>query len=191
MKNKILESLSIIKGKITIKSIHIESLMNYYRLFFMDLDSNYYCLEVFYNDTDVFGLKSHRDNDLIGVVDDESFSSTVLDSIVKFDSYEECNKKSESVIHQFQIDKFLGDYSNALIDRILSLHVEGLTIKDVKIFMRPSLMISIFYELSGVPKGSLKFFIGEEKSEDSNDSRVNDLICQVNELTKGGRLIGS
>lgn len=184
MKKRILQVLKSIPNKIQVSSLQVDSLLTFYRLVFVDEYKNYYCLELFYNETDIFS-SNLKPIVHIGNSNESNFTATVMNSLTKYSCYEDCKDKIEKKIYKFQLDKFLSSFSEQLINSILMFRDSSVEITDVKVFMNPSLFVCIYYNLYGEPQDSLKFFIGSKNCEVYNEVGTNKLIRYINEIVGG------
>lgn len=179
----IVRTLKRVGIKMILKEIYIESYLNYYSLHFLDKYDNWCNLKIFYNETQFFV----EDTKLIGDGRDLIYTDNINNSIKMMGSYNDYLTSELSEPSKEEIDLWLQESMDELSESLLSIDVpNNVSIKEVKVFSNPSLMIFIYFTFKGVRVEPIRFFVGEKINYKSKfikeDNSINEFIKSIEEV---------
>lgn len=155
----IVRTLKRVGIKMILKEIYIESYLNYYSLHFLDKYDNWCNLRIFYNETQFFVGEVN----LIGKGRDLIFTDSIVNSIRLMGSYDDYLASDLNEPSKEEVDLWLQESMDNLSENLLSVDVpNNISLKEVKVFSNPSLMIFIYFTFKGVRVEPIKFFVGEK-----------------------------
>lgn len=155
----IVRTLKRVGIKMILKEIYIESYLNYYSLHFLDKYDNWCNLRIFYNETQFFVGEVN----LIGKGRDLIFTDSIVNSIRLMGSYDDYLASDLNEPSKEEVDLWLQESMDKLSENLLSVDVpNNISLKEVKVFSNPSLMIFIYFTFKGVRVEPIKFFVGEK-----------------------------
>lgn len=138
----------------------IVSHLNLYTIIYRGIDTRFHKLQLFYNESDIFGFQTRTN--LIGV-SDNSLKDKIKDSITTCDSLKECSDSSIKLESPKVLTKFLDKYIEMISDKIKSIDLEGIKIRQVKTYLSPVALTVIHYEINGIYREPIKFFLGNNQ----------------------------
>lgn len=155
----IVRTLKRVGIKMILKEIYIESYLNYYSLHFLDKYDNWCNLRIFYNETQFFVGEVN----LIGKGRDLIFTDSIVNSIRLMGDYDDYLASDLNEPSKEEVDLWLQESMDKLSENLLSVDVpNNISLKEVKVFSNPSLMIFIYFTFKGVRVEPIKFFVGEK-----------------------------
>lgn len=154
----IIRTLKRVGIKLVLKELSIDSYLNFYRIDFIDKYNNWCRLEVFYNDTDFF-LDEIK---LIGEGRKEIYTDRIINNIKLMGSYEDFLSHKHKSPSKEELDEYLEASLNRLSDSLYDISVPGFSVKEVKLFTHPSMMVFIYFTHNKKRFPPIKIFIGDD-----------------------------
>lgn len=179
----IVRTLKRVGIKMILKEIYVESYLNYYSLHFLDKYDNWCNLKIFYNETQFFV----GDTKLIGKGRDLIYTDNIISQIKIMGSYADYISSNLNEPNKQEVDSWLQESMDNLSESLLNVNVpNNISIKEVKVFSNPSLMIFIYFTFKGVRVEPIRFFIGEKINYKSRfikeDYHINMFIKSIEEV---------
>ena len=183
----IVRTLKRVGIKMILKEVYIESYLNYYSLHFLDKYDNWCNLQIFYNETQFFT----GDVKLIGKGRKSIFTDSIINSIKMLGSYDDYLSSELNEPSKEDVDSWLEQSMTKLSENLMNIDVpNNISLKEVKVFSNPSLMIFIYFTFKGVRVEPIKFFVGERINYNSRfveyssegEENINKLIKSIEEV---------
>ena len=158
MKSFIIKTVGTVGVSLVFKETYIDSYLSYMRLDFVDKRGRYCIFDVFYNETDFFT----EDLVLIGEGKELSLSEKLKTRIKVVGSLEDYKSLNYISPTKKDLDKFLSDKMDVVVDEISKIRVSNFSIRKVEFFSNPTLMIFVHFNYKYRRQKPIKVFIGED-----------------------------
>lgn len=179
MLDVIIRTLKRVKVKLVLKETHIDSYLKFYRIDFLDRFGNWCRLSIFYNETHFFIDDSVK---LIGKGRDGIYTDKIINSIELKGTYEDFIKCDDKLFTQKELNEFFIEKLETLVSEIYEIKVDGFSIKEVKFYCMPTLMVFVYFTFNGKRIEPLRIFIGEEITYKEDLVGLDLLIGKLKEI---------